>query len=216
MRQCLVEKDHLVKPDPTIRPITSRPDINIDIDRIIPIQTTQSPDDKNADTDTPVIYIISGIMVILVIIIAFLLFCLCSKRDLSCCPAKSDFGRRYTQVRGNVRKSVMYLRRQVTLRKNAEDRQRLGTTFENDSPANTPDALRKFAPSRQAPTLPSVNSSQPPPYTTPSTQMIPKVKKQNKRLVLLSKITIPDKAEKARTRSRTNFRSTKGKQLFIR
>eukprot|EP00091_Calanus_sinicus_P019377 TRINITY_DN4840_c0_g1_i2.p1 TRINITY_DN4840_c0_g1~~TRINITY_DN4840_c0_g1_i2.p1 ORF type:complete len:216 (-),score=60.53 TRINITY_DN4840_c0_g1_i2:15-581(-) len=128
-RQCMVEQNHLVKPKPTVRPIKPGPDINIDIERIIPIDTP----DTTAEASSSTLYIISGVVVILVIIIAFLLFCLCSKRDMSPCPTRSDFGRRYTQVRGNMRKSVMYLTRQVTLRRNGEEHQKLDTAYESDS-----------------------------------------------------------------------------------
>ena len=172
----MVEQDHLTKPKVTARPFTPRPDINIDIDRIIPIQTTESPDPKS-DSSTSVIYIISGVLVVLVIVIACLLLCLCSKRDLSPCPTRSDFGRRYTQVRGNVRKSMMFLSKQMSFRRNDEEHQKLDTVFENDSQPNTPDTGRKIAPTRLAPNYPGANFhiQKPAPYTTPSSQMIPKV-----------------------------------------
>jgi len=162
-RQCMVEQDHLTKPTVTVRPFTPRPDINIDIDK--------------SDSSTSVIYIISGVLVVLVIVIACLLFCLCSKRDLSPCPTRSDFGRRYTQVRGNVRKSMMFLSKQMSFRRNDEEHQKLDTVFENDSQPNTPDTGRKIAPTRLAPNYPGASShiQKPAPYTTPSSQMIPKV-----------------------------------------
>ena len=63
-------------------------------------------DNKETSTSTPVYdnsptttYISLGVCAGLVLIIAFLLFCLLSKRDLSPCPRRSDFGRRYSQVR---------------------------------------------------------------------------------------------------------------------
>merc|ERR1711970_9280 len=176
-RQCMVEHDHLTKPKVTERPITLRPDINIDIDRIIPIKTTETPDSES-DSSTSVIYIISGVLVVLVIVIAVLLFCLCSKRDPSPCPTRSDFGRRYTQVRGNVRKSMMFLSKQMSFRKNDEDHQKLDTVFENESQSNTPEIGRKIAPTRLAPNYSgaSPHVQRPAPYTTPSSQMIPKVK----------------------------------------
>jgi len=166
----MVEYDHLVKPKPTVRPNTPRPDINIDIDRIIPIETTKTPD-PTSDDSSSVIYIISGVLVVLVIVIACLLFCLCSKRDLSPCPTKSDFGRRYTQVRGNVRKSMMFLSKQMSFRRNDEEHQKLDTVLESDSQPNTPEFGKKISPSRLAPTV-----NRPAPYTTPSSQMIPKMK----------------------------------------
>ena len=175
----MVEQDHIVKPNPTVRPVTTRPDINIDIDRFNPVDTPDTTEEEHdeAEASTSTLYIISGVVVILVIIIAFLLFCLCSKRDMSPCPTRSDFGRRYTHVRGNMRKSVMYLTRQVTLRRNGEEHQKLDTLYETDSQTNTPDFGRKFVPSRPAPTLPTVSSyvDNPAPYTTPPSQMIPKV-----------------------------------------
>ena len=53
-------------------------------------------------------YISVAVSVVSVLLIAFLLFCIFSERDLSCpcCPAQSDFGRRYSQMRTRVRSSV--------------------------------------------------------------------------------------------------------------
>merc|ERR1719244_1414530 len=59
------------------------------------------------------IYILSSLVVVLVIFITLLLFCLCSKRDLSPCPKSTNFGRRFTQVRRNVRGSVAYVRQRA-------------------------------------------------------------------------------------------------------
>ena len=172
----MVEKDKVIKPKPTSKPdITQNP---FDFDN------TGEEHDEAASNST--LYIISGVVAVLVIIIALLLFCLCSKRDLSPCPTRSDFGRRYTQVRMNMSQSVRYLSRQVTLQRNREDHQKLDDVYENDSRSNTPEYGRKFPPSRQAPIVPTVSSYvhvdqienpilKPATYTTPSSQMTPKV-----------------------------------------
>ena len=62
--------------------------------------TPATPADPSTTT-----YISVGVSVVLVLIIALLLFCLMSKRDLSPCPNRSDFGRRYTQVRRRLSRS---------------------------------------------------------------------------------------------------------------
>ena len=53
-------------------------------------------------------YISVAVSVVSVLLIAFLLFCIFSERDLSCpcCPAQSDFGRRYSQMRTTIRTTV--------------------------------------------------------------------------------------------------------------
>ena len=47
-------------------------------------------------------YVSVGVSLVLVLIIALLFYCLLSKRDLSPCPRRSDFGRRYSQVRHSL------------------------------------------------------------------------------------------------------------------
>merc|ERR1719334_1614425 len=75
---------------------------------------------------------------------------------------------------------MMFLSRQMTVTKRGDDDQeRLDTVLEEDSSYPTPEASRKFAPSRMAPTLPSSSaniSTAQQQYSTPSSQMIPKMK----------------------------------------
>ena len=62
-------------------------------------------------TDESLLYVVligAGVVVFLLLIIVFLSFCLLSKRDLSCCPTQSNFGRRYSQMRSNARNRVRY------------------------------------------------------------------------------------------------------------
>ena len=62
--------------------------------------------DETKDQASKAIYISVGVSVVLILIIAFLLFCLFSKRDLSPCPAESNFGKRYSQIRTRIRTTV--------------------------------------------------------------------------------------------------------------
>ena len=57
-------------------------------------------------TDDPLLYV--GVVLFLLLIIVFLSFGLLSKRDLSCCPTQSNFGRRYSQMRSSARNRVRY------------------------------------------------------------------------------------------------------------
>ena len=65
------------------------------------------PSSSTSDEPSPSIgiYVSIGFSVVLILIIAFLLFCLLSKRDLAPCPRRSDFGRRYTQIRKRLSRS---------------------------------------------------------------------------------------------------------------
>ena len=53
-------------------------------------------------------YIGAGVSVVFLLIIALLLFCTFSKRDLS---ISSDFGKRYSQIRTRIRTTVRTIRR---------------------------------------------------------------------------------------------------------
>ena len=63
-----------------------------------------APEEVDDSGPSVSLYISIGISVILVFIVVFLFYCLLSKRDLSPCPRKSDFGRRFSQVRSNFQR----------------------------------------------------------------------------------------------------------------
>ena len=91
-RQCLVTKKQLISKD------QGRGDFK-DVD--------DNDVKSNAEkTDLKALYIAIGIIAGLILIIAFLCFCLLTKRDLSPCPRQSNFGRRYSQLRRTVRHRV--------------------------------------------------------------------------------------------------------------
>ena len=63
-----------------------------------------APEEVDDSDQSTSLYISIGISIILVFIVVFLFYCLLSKRDLSPCPRKSDFGRRFSQVRNNFQR----------------------------------------------------------------------------------------------------------------
>ena len=54
-------------------------------------------------TSTKTKYISVGVALLLILVVAILLYCLVSKRNLSPCPTRKDIRRRYTQIRSTVR-----------------------------------------------------------------------------------------------------------------
>ena len=67
----------------------------------------QSNDD-NYNNDDDVAKVSVTISVVLILVIVILLYCLVSKRDLSPCPSKSNFGRRYSNVAESMRRNMRW------------------------------------------------------------------------------------------------------------
>ena len=66
-------------------------------------------DNDDDDDDDDVAKVSVTISVVLILVIVILLYCLVSKRDLSPCPSKSNFGRRYSNVAESMRRNMRYL-----------------------------------------------------------------------------------------------------------
>ena len=63
-------------------------------------------DNYNDDDDDDDAKVSVTISVVLILVIVILLYCLVSKRDLSPCPSKSNFGRRYSNVAESMRRNM--------------------------------------------------------------------------------------------------------------
>jgi len=189
-RQCLVHPDKIQvsRPNPRPKPETttkargnSWPFPGWDY-----VTTTKRITITRIDTRNPVedgmgdtaIIILSVLVAVLFIFLVLLLFCLCSKRDLSPCPKNSNFGRRFTEVRRSVRVSTYHLRRSMTTGgifrtqgspKSLDDEDDLDDNRKSEEPL-MPGSKRNIS------NVPSSPIVKPKPYVTPSAHMIPKTK----------------------------------------
>ena len=71
-----------------------------------PCNDNGNNDNYNDDDDDAKVSVTISVVLILVIVI--LLYCLVSKRDLSPCPSKSNFGRRYSNVAESMRRNMRW------------------------------------------------------------------------------------------------------------
>jgi len=195
-RQCLISKKQLLENEKwgPPKPKNNNTVINVkdDVDTV----------PKEEEDSSVALAVSVTISVVLILVIVILLYCLVSKRDLSPCPSKSNFGRRYSNVAESMRRNMRRastmprdLWRSMTMDRDDQDYQDDGllttASYSNNgisataSAATTPEVKLKFAPPSKSPVLPPRVPLKPPSGTNPTNysaggwrqeEMVPKTK----------------------------------------